>query len=53
MFREMGMEAVNEKLNDSFDDKLKVGSIMSRSSLPAMHKPYNVTPETPSFQFSK
>ncbi|PWA80109.1 CRC domain-containing protein [Artemisia annua] len=52
MFRERGTEAVNEKLNDSFDDKLKVGSIRSRSSLPAIHKPYNMTPETPSFQFS-
>ncbi|KAI3729876.1 hypothetical protein L6452_18548 [Arctium lappa] len=52
MIREMGMEVINEKLNDSFDDKLKVGSIRSRSSLPEFQKPHNLTPQTPSFQCS-
>lgn len=52
MIREMGMEGINEKLNDSFDDKLKVGSIRSRSSLPEFQKPHNLTPQTPSFQCS-
>ncbi|KVH87958.1 CRC domain-containing protein [Cynara cardunculus var. scolymus] len=50
--REMGMEVINEKLNCSFDDKMKVGSIRSRSSLSEFQKPHNLTPQTPSFQCS-
>lgn len=55
MNREMGIEVINEKLIDSFDDTLKVGPTMStKSSLPEFYnKPHNLTPQTPSFQHSK
>lgn len=36
------------KLNDSFDDNLKVGP----TSISEFHKPHNLTPQTPSFQCS-
>ncbi|CAI9284272.1 unnamed protein product [Lactuca saligna] len=56
MNREMGIEVINEKLIDSFDDMVKVGvgPIMStKSSLPEFYnKPHNLTPQTPSFQHS-
>nr|XP_043607940.1 protein tesmin/TSO1-like CXC 2 [Erigeron canadensis] len=50
--RVMVMEANSEKLNGSSDDKLKVVSLTSRSSLPKIHKPHNLTPQTPSIQCS-
>ncbi|KAL4579420.1 hypothetical protein LXL04_015566 [Taraxacum kok-saghyz] len=52
MIIDMGMETINKKINDSFDDMLKVGPTRSKSPLPEFHKPHNLTPQTPSFQCS-
>ncbi|KAJ0548846.1 putative transcription factor Tesmin family [Helianthus annuus] len=53
MAKETGMESVNENVSDSFDEKnLKVGPNRARSSLLELHKPHNLSPQTPSFQCS-